>query len=126
MNLELRKDLGRQLAAKRKAKHYTQQELAQRLDIRRQHLSDYENGNVIYPTFEVLLKAAEVLETDFVVAGCKLGPVGMKRASPLREAPEKQLVFSFYKGRAPRGAIIRISTIRRRVVIRASVVAGVG
>jgi transcriptional regulator with XRE-family HTH domain len=126
MNFELREDLGRQLTQKRKAKHYTQAELAQRLGITRPQLSDYENGHVVYPTFDVLLKAAEVLETDFAVGGYKLtrGRVG----EPAQHAPagEKQLIFSFYKGRVPRDATIRISTVRRRVVIKATVVGAAG
>jgi len=126
MNPDLRKDLGRQLAEKRNAKDYTQAELAERLGITRPQLSDYENGQVVYPTFEVLLKAAEVLETELVVAGYKLTRQRVKSPAPRREAPEKQLVFTFYKGRAPRDATIRVTTVRRRVVIRASVVTAAG
>jgi transcriptional regulator with XRE-family HTH domain len=123
MNFDLRKDLGRQLAEKRNAKGYTQRQVAELLGITRPQLSGYENGRVIYPTLEVLLKAAEVLETEFVVGGYRLGRQRAKVPAPRREAPEKQLVFGFYKGRAPGDANIRITTVRRRVVIRASVVA---
>lgn len=126
MNIELREDLGRQLAKKRKDKGYKQDDLAQRLGITRPQLSEYENGHVVYPTFEVLLKAAEVLETEFVVADYRLARVGMKRPAPRPEAAEKQLVFSFYKGRGPGDATIRITTARRRVVIKASVVSAAG
>lgn len=126
MNPDLRKELGRQLAEKRNEKGYKQADLAARLGVTRPHLSKYENGHVVYPTLEVLLKAAEVLDTEFVLAGYKLTRAGMKRTPPRGGGAEQQLVFRFYKGRAPRDATIRITTVRSRVVIKASVVAPAG
>ena len=123
MNSEDRKELGKQLARERKKKDYTQGALAARLGITRPHLSDYETGRVLYPTFEVLLKAATELNTEFVVAGYRLTKDTPRRPEAKTSGREKQLTFSFYKGRAPKDATIRVTTFRTSVVIKASVAA---
>src|SRR5207245_5349905 len=120
MNSEIRRELGRQLLDARKQKGFTQEATAGLLGITRPQLSDYENARVVYPTFEVLLKAAEVLETEFVLAGYKLTKQSMRTAAPPLEGQEKQLEFRFYKERTPKYATIRVSTVGRKVIIRAS------
>jgi transcriptional regulator with XRE-family HTH domain len=124
MNLEFRKNLGKQLAVKRKERNYTQEELARRLRITRPQLSDYETGRVVNPTFDVLRNAAEVLRTDLEVAGYRLTKLGPRRPEAKAMGQEKQLTFSFYKGRSPRDATIRVTTLRSSVIIHASVAAG--
>jgi len=124
MNIELRRQLGRQLADKRRERSLKQKELAQRLRISRPQLSDYETGKVVSPTFEVVLKAAQALDTEFVVAGYRITKDSPRRPEPKPTGREKQLTFSFYRGRCPRDATIRVTTLRTSVVIKASVAAG--
>jgi transcriptional regulator with XRE-family HTH domain len=121
MNLEDRKSLGRQLSKARRAKGYSQTEFAEFLEIERPHLSKYENGHVANPTFDILLKAAQKLETYFMVGGYRLGKetAGSKRRA---DAPaEKQLTFTFYKDRTFRQAAVRVTNLKKRIVITASV-----
>lgn len=109
------------MADKRNEKNYTQERLARRLRISRPQLSDYETGRVVNPTFDVLRNAAEVLGTDLEVAGYKLTKLGPRRSEAKATGQEKQLTFNFYKGRSPKDATIRVTRLRRSVIIRASV-----
>ncbi len=121
MNIEFRKSLGRQLSEARRAKGYNQTEFAQSIRIARGHLSKYENGHVIEPSFDVLLKAAKVLDTDFVVAGYKLSKETLRPARTAEARAEKQLTFTFYKNRTFRQAAVRVTSLKRGLVISASV-----
>jgi transcriptional regulator with XRE-family HTH domain len=120
MNIDDRTALGKQLAEARKRKGYTQAALAGVLGVSRPHLSSYENGWV-EPPFQVLLKAAETLDTEFIAAGYRLTKERLRGREPKRDTVEKQLTFNFYKGRVPKDATIRITTLRRRVIIKARV-----
>jgi transcriptional regulator with XRE-family HTH domain len=124
MNAEDRKSLGRQLKEKRKGK-YSQQEFAEMLEISRQQLSSYENGHV-EPPFQVLLKAAEALDCEFVVAGYRLTRERLRPPQPAGTVTEKQLTFRFYKDRVPGDATLRVTTLRKTIVIHASVRASPG
>ena len=120
MNTELRKSLGEQLSLKRVQKGHKQQDFAKILGVSRQQLSSYENGHV-EPPFQVLLKAAQELGCEFVVAGYRLTKERLKPARAVGPVREKQLTFKFYKDRVPRDATLRVTTLRKTIVIHASV-----
>ncbi len=67
---ELRKFFGARLKALRKAKHWSQKEMAARLDLRFQQLNKYESGLNVPPA-EMLVKLADVLATsvDYLLTG---------------------------------------------------------
>jgi transcriptional regulator with XRE-family HTH domain len=92
--------------------------------VSRPHLSSYENGHV-EPPFQVLLKAAEVFDAEFVVAGYKLTKERMQPGGESAASLEKQLVFDFGGNRVLRRASIQLTSLGSRVVIRATV-AGAG
>lgn len=120
MTGEDKKSLGRQLSAARKGNAYTQAAFAQLLGVSRPHLSSYENGRVELP-FEILLKAAQALDAEFVVAGYKLTKERMQPGRKSAPPIEKQLIFSFDQNRVLRRASIQLATFGSRVVIRTSV-----
>lgn len=55
------KIFGKRLREVRKSKKITQQELADRLGIKRNTYSDWENGKT-EPTFEILVKLADLFD----------------------------------------------------------------
>lgn len=55
------KIFGKRLREDRKSKKITQQELADRLGIKRNTYSDWENGKT-EPTFEILVKLADLFD----------------------------------------------------------------
>lgn len=57
------KDIGKNIKAIRKAKAMTQDELAEKLFVTRQTVSNYENGRS-RPDVDTVIKLAEILETD--------------------------------------------------------------
>lgn len=57
------RDIGKNIKALRQRKNLTQEELAERLFVTRQTVSNYENGKT-RPDVDMILKIAEVLETD--------------------------------------------------------------
>lgn len=67
---ELRKAFGARVKQLRKQRHWTQKELANRLDIRYQLLNKYEGGQHIPPA-ETLIRLAEALQTsvDYLLTG---------------------------------------------------------
>nr|WP_281720156.1 helix-turn-helix transcriptional regulator [Nitrosomonas nitrosa] len=67
---ELRKSFGARLKALRKAKHWSQKEMASKVDIRFQQLNKYEGGLNVPPA-EMLVKLADVLATsvDYLLTG---------------------------------------------------------
>ncbi len=67
---ELRKAFGTRVKQLRKQRHWTQKELASRLDIRYQLLNKYEGGQHIPPA-ETLIRLAEALQTsvDYLLTG---------------------------------------------------------
>lgn len=124
MNSDDRKSLGGQLSEKRKGK-YTQEEFAKILSVSRQQLSSYENGHLA-PPFQALLKAAQVLDCEFVVAGYRLTKKRLRPPRPATAAREKQLTFKFYKDRVPGDPILRVTALKKTIVIHASVPASQG
>ena len=54
---------GKRLREVRKSKKITQQELADRLGIKRNTYSDWENGKT-EPTFEILVKLADLFDVS--------------------------------------------------------------
>lgn len=64
-------EMGRRIAARRKACGMTQLELAEKLDISNNHLSGIETGTS-KPSFDVFLQLCELLETtpNHLVLGC--------------------------------------------------------
>ncbi len=66
----LRKEFGARLKQLRKQRHWTQKELANKIDIRYQLLNKYEGGQHIPPA-ETLIKLAETLDTtvDYLLTG---------------------------------------------------------
>ncbi|MGH6846359.1 MAG: helix-turn-helix domain-containing protein [Methylocella sp.] len=66
----LRKELGARVKALRKAKHWSQKELAGRLEIRFQQLNKYESG-LNTPPIDMLVKLADALGTtvDYLLTG---------------------------------------------------------
>lgn len=61
-------DFAQQLTAARKAKHMTQEALAQAVHISRSRVSRWEHGETV-PDVEMLRKLSEVLEVDFLSTG---------------------------------------------------------
>ena len=57
------KIFGKRLREVRKSKKITQQELADRLGIKRNTYSDWENGKT-EPTFEILVKLADLFDVS--------------------------------------------------------------
>jgi transcriptional regulator with XRE-family HTH domain len=66
----LRKELGARVKALRKAKHWSQKELAGQLEIRFQQLNKYESG-LNTPPIDMLVKLADALSTtvDYLLTG---------------------------------------------------------
>ncbi len=66
----LRKAFGARVKVLRKQRHWTQKELANRVDIRFQLLNKYESGQHIPPA-ETLIRLAEALDTtlDYLLTG---------------------------------------------------------
>lgn len=67
---ELRRAFGARVKQLRKQRHWTQKELARRVDIRFQLLNKYEGGQHI-PSAETLIRLAEALDTslDYLLTG---------------------------------------------------------
>lgn len=63
---KLRKEVARKYVQARKDKHLTQDELAQRLNVKRPNISRFESGEY-NPTIDMLVKMAECLEMDLKI-----------------------------------------------------------
>lgn len=63
---KVRQDIASQYVKARKEKHLTQQELADKLHVKRPNISRFESGEY-NPTIDMLVKMAECLGMDLVV-----------------------------------------------------------
>ena len=118
MTKSIKQSLGRQLKQAREAKGYTQQEAAGLLGLSRGGLSKFENGHQ-EPRVEVLLAAAEELDCEFTVDGYRLTKDRLKRPKGAALPPQQQLTFTFPRGQASRHTNLRVTTLRRKIVVEA-------
>ena len=83
-------DLGDQMRQAREGKGWTQQELAEKVGLSRFSIIGYENGKA-NPEFRFVAEIAAVLEKEFNVLGCTIGPKDVIRRLP----PAEQLCLEF-------------------------------
>jgi len=83
-------DLGDQIRDARQGKDWSQDDLAEKVNKSRASINAYENGKG-NPEFQVVAEIAAVLEKEFNVLGCTIGPKDVIRRLPLAE----QLCFEF-------------------------------
>lgn len=69
------RDIGKNIRDLRQQKHLTQEELAERLFVTRQTVSNYENGRT-RPDVDQILRLAEIFDRQ----RCPLWPAGARRA----------------------------------------------
>ena len=71
-------ELGRQIRDARRRAGMTQQELARHLTVRRETVSNYENGKT--PALvNVIAEMAQVLDAEFLIGDCKITKADLKR-----------------------------------------------
>lgn len=63
---KVRKDIAEQYIKARKERHLTQEELANKLNIKRPNISRFESGEY-NPTIDMLVKMADCLGMDLIV-----------------------------------------------------------
>jgi transcriptional regulator with XRE-family HTH domain len=83
-------DLGDQIRGARERKDWSQDQLADKVEMSRASINAYENGRG-NPEFRVVAEIAAALEKEFNVLGCTIGPEDVIRRLP----PAEQLCFEF-------------------------------
>jgi transcriptional regulator with XRE-family HTH domain len=86
------REFGSQLRKARQRTGLTQGQVAKRLSVTREQLSNYENGKQA-PSVNVAAELVKALGVEFVIRGCRIGLDSGKHT--LLEAPAQQLCFDF-------------------------------
>jgi len=111
-------ELGRQIRDARRRAGMTQQELARHLTVRRETVSNYENGKT--PALvNVIAEMAQVLDAEFLIGDCKITKADLKRTSDAPTAD--QLCFTYDTEHRYKTAILTIRPSRKSIIINAVV-----
>lgn len=85
-------ELGREIRKERLKANLTQEQLAEKLSVKREQLSNYENGKSA-PAVNIVTEIAEALGVELTVRGFKITSVGAKKKE---DAPvPEQLTLQF-------------------------------
>ena len=111
-------ELGVQIREARKSAKMSQEELSAkvsaRFSITRAQISHYENGKSA-PAVNIVTEIAEVLVTEFVVGGCRIGKLTEQAAGPLTVMP-RQLSLEFdVEHKFDSASLKKLSTAERLV-----------
>jgi len=111
-------ELGRQIRDARRRAGMTQGELAGHLTVRRETVSNYENGKS--PALvNVIAEIAQALDAEFVIGGCKITKADVKRTTG--DPAAEQLCFAYDTEHRYKTAILTIRPTRNSIIINAVV-----
>jgi len=111
-------ELGRQIRDARRRAGMTQGELAGHLTVRRETVSNYENGKS--PALvNVIAEIAQALDAEFVIGGCKITKADVKRTSG--DPAAEQLCFAYDTEHRYKTGVLTIRTNRKSIIINAVV-----
>lgn len=112
-------DLGRQIRDARQRAGMTQEELASQLTVRRETVSNYENGKS--PALvHVIAEIALALNAEFEIAGCRITKADLK--DPSSATATEQLCFTYDTEHRFKAATFSIRPSRKSIIIEAVVV----
>jgi len=113
------KDIARQIRDARIDSGWTQDELADHLQVSRQMVGRYESGKD-EPSISVIARAGSILGVSFEVDGIRVVCEAMDARAKLHVAPH-QLRFDFGRMRRFQGAIVEITPHKGKLLITAEI-----